>query len=115
MPKAFSYLALEKLFPNCDEEIEDLLTDGGNDCGVDAIKIDKYGTDAHVHIFQFKFYESMDKSSRYFPSKEADKIISFIDRLFDEDTDLEKITNTYLWDKIQEIWSVYKQARLRTH
>ncbi len=110
---AFSYCILEKLFPYHDESIEELLTEGGNDCGVDAIKIDRSGNNAHIHIFQFKFHESIRKSENYFKANQADKMITFIDRLFDEDVNLEKISNPFLWDKIQEIWSVYQNANTK--
>lgn len=108
--RAFIFCLLDKLFPNCEEYLEDLITDGGNDCGVDAIKIDTSTGNTHVHIFQFKYHKSKRKAGNAFSAKEADKMISFIDRLFDKDDDLRKITNDYLWEKIQEIWEIYQRS-----
>ena len=108
--KAFCYCILDKLFPEQEESLEDLLTEGGNDCGVDAINIEKSGNNCHIHILQFKYRESLRKAQSNFKENDADRIISFLDRLFDQDKDLEKITNPYLWDKIQEIWSLYQSA-----
>ncbi|MEZ5902928.1 MAG: AIPR family protein [Alphaproteobacteria bacterium] len=109
--KAFSYCILDKLFPDQEDELEDLLTEGGNDCGVDAIKIEKAGENCHIHIFQFKFHESLRKADCNFKENQADRIVSFIDRLFDQDAELEKIANPYLWDKIQEIWTLYQSSK----
>jgi hypothetical protein len=110
---AYSYSILENMFPNCEESIEELLTEGGNDCGVDAVKIDNHGSSAHVHLFQFKFHESERKAANNFKVNQADRIVSFINLLFEEDASLKKVCNPYLWGKIQEIWSVYKQASTR--
>ncbi|NVJ90254.1 MAG: AIPR family protein, partial [Methylocystaceae bacterium] len=110
LAKAFSYFILENLFPNSDEQIDDYFTDGSNDCGIDAIKIDRNDNQSHVHIFQFKYFSSQKKANHNFPSGETDKVISFIDRLFDKDTTLEKISNPYLWDKILEIWELYQHS-----
>lgn len=111
--KAFCYCLLDKLFPEQEDDIEDLLTEGGNDCGVDAIKIARSGNSCHIHIFQFKYHESQRKADSYFKETQADRIVTFIDRLFDEDAELKNIANPYLWEKIEEIWTLYQSINTR--
>jgi len=111
--KAFSYFVLETFFPNSEEDIEDHITEGGNDCGIDAVKIDLSSGTAHVHLFQFKYYESHEKTNKQFSHIECDKVTSFIGSLFSEDAALEQACNPYLWDKVQEIWSVIREAKTR--
>ncbi len=107
LPEAFSYCVLERLFPSSEEDIKDLITDGGNDCGIDAVKINKHGTGTHIHLFQFKYCESIKTAERYFSDNAIDKVLSYLDRLFNENPLLEKVANPALWDKTQEIWDVY--------
>lgn len=111
--RAFSFLILEKIFPYYDDDIQDLITDGSADCGVDAIKIDRGVDYNHVHLFQFKYYTSHQKLASCFSKKETDKMSLFLDRLFDQDQDLEKITNPYLWEKICEIWEIFQDPNTK--
>jgi hypothetical protein len=111
--QAFQYLILEKFFPYYDENIKDLITDGGSDCGIDAIKIDRDVKPNHVHLFQFKCYEKHSKTVSSFSKKEIDKITFFLDRLFDHDPSLKGITNPYLWQKICEIWEIFQNPNTK--
>jgi hypothetical protein len=111
--KAFPFFVLKTLFPYSEEDTEDLITEGGNDCGIDAVKIDMVSGAAHVHLFQFKYYESHEKTSKQFSYIEGDKVVSFIASLFSEDAALEQACNPYLWDKVQEIWSVIREAKTK--
>lgn len=113
MPKAFCYCLLEKLFPNSEDDIKDLITDGGNDCGIDAVKINQHGNSVHIHLFQFKYCDSIKIAQRYFSDKEIDKVLSYINRLYEESEQLEKVSNPNLWDKTQEIWGVYTKPNTK--
>lgn len=113
LPNAFSYCVLDKLFPNAEEDIKDLMTDGGNDCGIDAVKISRHGTGAHVHLFQFKYCESIKTAERYFSDNAIDKVLSYLERLFDENEHLEQVSNPALWDKTQEIWDVHTKPNTK--
>lgn len=111
--KAFSYYVLELMFPDANENLEDLITDGGNDCGIDAIKISKLDGCADVHFFQFKYRATHENSRKYFPGDAVDKVIAFFKALFDEDATLEKSCNPFLWQKVQEIWSSIRDSSTR--
>ncbi len=111
--EAFSYCVLEKLFPNSEEDIKDLITDGGDDCGIDAVKIIVHSTGAHIHLFQLKHCKNIKTAKNNFPSNEIGKILSYISHLFNEDIHLKEITNPILWGKTQEIWDVYKKPNTK--
>lgn len=84
-------------------EIVESFTDGGNDCGVDAVYIDRRGDQPIVHLFQSKVYDSERKAKNSFKSAEAQKIVRFIEVLRDRKADLTKVANPKLLQKIREI------------
>lgn len=111
--KAFPYYILSLMFSDEGEELEDLITDGGNDRGIDAIKISKQDGYTDIHVFQFKYRNTHDNSRKNFPDEAVDKVISFFKALFDEDSSLENSCNPFLWQKVQEIWASINEASTR--
>lgn len=85
------------------EIIRESLTDGGNDCGIDAVYIDRRGDEPVVHLFQSKVFESLRKAQNPFPSSSLEKIPRFMQILNDRKLDLPKIANPRLEQKILEI------------
>jgi hypothetical protein len=84
-------------------EIEEAFTDGSNDCGVDAVFIDRRADHPVIHLFQSKVHESERKAKNPFKSSEAEKIVRFLEVLRDRDSDLSKSTNPKLLQKVLEI------------
>ena len=68
---AFMWLALETILQLNSDDIEDAITDGGQDGGVDAIHI----ADRTVSLFTFKYTESFDNCSKNFPEKDLDSFV----------------------------------------
>ncbi|MCX6093054.1 MAG: AIPR family protein [Candidatus Bipolaricaulota bacterium] len=106
--KTFTYLALEYLLSLSPEEIEDAITDGPSDRGVDAVYVDERDDRNVVHLFQFKHVSSFEGSKRNFPSTEIDKLLSFCEDLLNEAPELQQTCNPILWTKVQEIWGALK-------
>ena len=100
---ALIYLFLRHRLYREQFEIEDSFTDGGNDCGVDAIHIEYRSEDPIVHIFQSKVHDSTRKASNPFKVYSAEKVIRFIEVLRNRDADLSKLVNPRLEQKIYEI------------
>src|SRR3989304_9208000 len=71
MGTAFEWLALETILNLNDDEIEDAITDGAMDGGIDAIHISA----RDVHIFNFKYAETFENAKNNFPETEIDKIL----------------------------------------
>ena len=103
--RAFTYVALEYLLSLSPEEIEDAITDGPNDRGIDAVYVDERDERNVIHLFQFKHVNSFNKAKKNFPSTEIDKLLSFCADLLNQDLGMKETCNPILWTKVQEIWS----------
>lgn len=104
---AFEWLALQSILDLNDDEIEDSITDGSMDGGIDAIKI----IDRDVHVFNFKYTDSFEKTDNNFPENEIDKIIVTMDRIYSKSIN-PKDVNAVLWERIQEIWELFEKGSL---
>ena len=62
---AFEWLALEAILNLNEDEIEDAITDGAMDGGIDAIHI----ADRDIHIFNFKYTELFENTKNNFPTE----------------------------------------------
>jgi hypothetical protein len=105
LQKAFPILMVATILEVSDEEAEDAITDGPSDRGCDAIFIDDRDGKNTVHIFQFKYVNSFDKTKANFPSNEIDKLATLINDILDQDKKLKTNCNPLLWSKIKDIWA----------
>lgn len=101
--EALIYLFLSHRFYKEQFEIEEAITDGPNDCGIDAVYIDRSGDHPTIHLFQSKLHESTRKASNPFKVSAADKCFKFFEVVKDRDCDLSKVVNSALAQKIREI------------
>lgn len=104
---ALTHVVLEANFNLADDEIQECMTEGGQDRGVDAVVIEDRDPFAVVHLFQVKCVDSFEKASNNFPSSEIDKLLSFIQDLLQKDARLQHTCNPILWGKVQEIWDLF--------
>ncbi|MBC5991929.1 AIPR family protein [Pontibacter cellulosilyticus] len=123
----FYFLALSLLFDLQDDEIKDSITDShfisvtnkgkGKDRGIDAIYIDESSDKgrADIHIFNFKYAGTFDKTKSNFPSSEIDKIVGFINDLLSQDEALEETVNPILFSKVEEIWQLFQRQNPNFH
>ncbi len=103
--RAFFYVILEYLLSLSPDEIEDSITDGPNDRGIDSVFVDQRDGRNTIHLFQFKHVNSFEKAKNNFPSSEIDKVLSFCVDLLNQNNEMKKTCNPMLWSKVQEIWS----------
>jgi AIPR protein len=88
----------------CEKDaISESFTDGGNDCGVDAVYVDRRGDEPVIHLFQSKVHESERKAANPFPHSSLEKLLRFFEILKNKKADLAKIVNPELEQKIHEI------------
>lgn len=85
------------------DEIKECLVDGGNDCGIDAIFIDRKPEQPVVHIIQSKQHNGVRNAGKPFKYTELDKINRFLEILKNNDLDLSKVVNPALEQKVLEI------------
>lgn len=109
--KALAHFFLGSRHDLTSSDINDLITDGSDDRGVDAVLIDQKENGAYIRLYQFKHHESERALEKNFPSSETDKILSFLNDLFDRNNNLKKSCNPLLWQKILEIWEIYDNHR----
>ena len=106
---AFSHVVMEYALGLDPEQIEDSITDGADDRGIDAVYVDDRDGHNTIHLFQFKFSATFAKAKRNFPSHEIDKLLSFCADVLDENAHLKKSCNPLLWAKVHEIWQALKK------
>ena len=104
---AFNYLSLETILNLNMDEIEDAITDGSMDGGIDALHI----IDREVHVFNFKYTDIFEDTNKHFPSNEIDKILVTMDGIF-EKTIKKEDANDILWEKICDIWELFSSGTL---
>ncbi|WP_199504024.1 AIPR family protein [Qipengyuania sp. YIM B01966] len=112
---AFSYFALSKILKIDDAEISATLMDGPDDRGIDAVYIDSRPEARRIHLFQFKHVSDFKKTQNNFPSNEVDKISTFLDDCFRQDSTMEGNCNPLLWLKVQAIWSALEESVYSIH
>ena len=104
---SFQWLALEAILNLNEDEIEDAITDGPMDGGIDAVHI----SGRNVFVFNFKYAETFENSNNNFPEEEINKIIVTMERIYNKSMKEDDV-NDMLWDKIQEIWELFEQGPL---
>lgn len=105
MSTAFEWLCLEAILNLNEDEIEDAITDGQLDGGVDAIHI----TGRDVHIFNFKYTELFKNSKKNFPANEIDKILVTMAGIYSKSLKKGDV-NDLVWEKVEEIWDLFKKG-----
>lgn len=104
LSKAFVCLSVASYLNIELEEAFDLITEGGNDAGVDAIFIgDVNDYDFSVTIFQGKYVFDLNKDSN-FPANSIQKVIGSIGAIFDPCKPIEM--NDDLMPKVEDIRSL---------
>lgn len=78
-----------------DVDINQIVCDGGNDLGIDAVRIDE---DNYVHFYQFKNPSSINAS---FPEGDVDKVLGGLSLILTRAH--EKIANSELLERIEDI------------
>ena len=106
--QALIHIILTHKFYRESFEVDEALTDGGNDLGIDAVFIDRRGDDPEVHLFQSKVHESIKRASQPFGCSIIEKAIRFFTVLKDHSADLDKVANPALRQKILEIRDAVK-------
>lgn len=102
--RAFTCIVLEYVLSLSPDEIEDAITDGPDDRGVDAVYVDERDGRNTIHLFQFKHVNIFEKTKNNFPSNEIDKILSFCSDLLNKSREMKHTCNPILWAKVEEIW-----------
>lgn len=105
LSNSFEWLALETILNLNEDEIVDAITDGPMDGGIDALHI----IDRDIHVFNFKYAETFERSNNDFPENEIDKVLTTMERIYRKSI-IKADINDLLWEKISEIWDLFEQG-----
>jgi hypothetical protein len=103
---AFARYVLGSIFQIAESEINDHIVDGGSDRGVDAIFIDH--EHRLINICSCKSVAHFEKTSKNFPGKEVDKILSFVDDVLLKNEEILSEANGDLSARVREIWEIFE-------
>jgi hypothetical protein len=109
---AFVILAVKNVLDIPEDEALDCLTEGGNDFGVDAIKVgDLRNFEFPVTLFQGKYRRKFDGTSA-FPQTGLEKMLQAIGMLFDPTKSINLRLNPALEARIEEIRSLITDGNM---
>ncbi len=102
---AFDRLSLKIILRLNEDEIEESLTDGANDCGIDAI----YISEKTIHFCNCKYGYDIDQTDKNFPGTEIEKLISTVSLIMQSNIERSSV-NDALWDKYLEIRNAFLEG-----
>jgi hypothetical protein len=76
--RALTRFVSEHLFSLSRDEVDECITDGSQDRGIDAVVTRDIDQAAMIHLFQVKCVDTFDKADTNVPSAEIDKLFSCI-------------------------------------
>lgn len=109
---AFLKCVLEHYFPSLFDEIDEAITDGPNDRGIDAIHIVESEEAAEVFIFQSKYRISYKTTNKTINENEVLKVKHFLEELFHKSSGLSETPNFRLKEAITRIWGLHKEGKI---
>ena len=104
---AFDWVALEAILKLNEDEIEDAITDGYMDGGIDAIHI----ANRDIHVFTCKYATTFDNSKRNFPDADLDNLLVTMERIYSQTLTKDDV-NEALWEKVRAIWDLFETDQL---
>lgn len=109
---AFIHTVLDAIYPDKEQDNEELITDGPSDRGIDAIYIRDRGGDVQVDLFSFKYREAVKTCNKNFEAEEVQKIRSFIADLFSRNEEVFRAANAAIKSKCRDIWSLFDSGKM---
>lgn len=106
----FLYVVLEQFFPGRSGGFSEIVTDGGNDLGVDAIEVIEHETRAEIWIFQSKYRDSLKTVTKTINDADVLKISHFLHSLFDKNQHLLMTGNLQLTEAVSRIWRLHERG-----
>lgn len=110
--KALLSITLEQIFPGTANNLSEVITDGSDDRGVDAIHFVESETDAEIYIFQSKYRDSIESSSKTINDNEILKISLFLNELFERSDTLANCHNFRLNEAVNRIWQLHEDGKI---
>lgn len=106
----FLHLVLDQIFPGRVGDHAEIITDGSNDRGIDAIEIIEKDDCADVILLQSKYREGVTTTDKTINDSEVLKISSFLHALFDKSEQLLETGNLPLTEAVRRIWRLHERG-----
>lgn len=108
----FLAIVIDQVFPGHEDQLQEIITDGPDDKGVDAIHIVEGESSAEVFIFQSKYRESHGTCHKTINDAEVLKIGLFLNELFDKSDSLAGSGNFQLQEAVSRIWELHDKGKI---
>ncbi len=108
----FLYLVLDQFFPGRSGDFGDIITDGSNDRGIDAIEIIEKDDQAEVYLFQAKYREGQGGTDKTINDGEVLKISAFLHEVFEKSDNLKASGNLQLDEAVARLWRLHEKGCL---
>lgn len=108
----FLAIVVDQIFPGHEGQLQEIVTDGPDDKGVDAIHIVEGENNAEVFIFQSKYRESQGTCHKTINDVEVLKISLFLSELFDKAESLAGSGNFQLQEAVRRIWELHDKGKI---
>lgn len=108
----FLAIVIDQIFPGHDDQLQEIITDGPDDRGVDAIHIVEGESNAEVFLFQSKYRESQATCHKTIKDAEVLKVSLFLNELFDKADALADSGNFRLQEAVRRIWELHDKGKI---
>lgn len=108
----FLSIVLEQIFPGHEDQLQEIITDGPDDRGIDAIHIIEGESSAEVFLFQSKYRVSQSTCHKTINDSEILKVSLFLNELFDKSDGLAACGNFQLQEAVRRIWDLHDRGKI---
>jgi len=108
----FLAIVLEQIFPGHEDQLQEIITDGPDDRGIDAIHIIEGESSAEVFLFQSKYRVNQSTCHKTINDSEILKISLFLNELFDKSDELAACGNFQLQEAVRRIWDLHDKGKI---
>lgn len=105
-------IVIEQIFPGTSDQPHEIITDGPDDRGIDAIYIIENEESAEIFLFQSKYRENYASCNKTINDAEVLKVSLFLEQLFDKSDDLNGSNNFRLHEAVQKIWDLHEKGKI---
>lgn len=105
-------IVMEQVFPDIQDQLQEAITDGADDRGIDGIHIVEGDIQAEIYLFQSKYRDSHKSCDRTINDADIMKISIFLNDLFNRSENLIKCNNFRLVESVQRIWELHEKGKI---
>jgi hypothetical protein len=105
-------IVLEQMFPDIQDQLQEAITDGADDRGIDGIHILEGDAQAEIYLFQSKYRDAHKSCDRTINDAEIMKVSLFLSEVFDKSIGLIKCNNFRLVESVQRIWELHEKGKI---